>query len=737
MSDIKLSVIVPFRSEKSMPHLGLRLKQILNHFILKQNIEYIVVDSGSSQKDADYNRYICLEKNIKYIYQDTRKKTFSIGGARDYGAQYASGDCVTFLDIDLRFSSNFFEKIIHLIEVYGVHREKRPFFVIPCLYLTQEGTQLYELSSSDEQLTRLYIEWMHGSNENIQNMAPCSSVMVVNRHHYLSVGGHNDAFYGHGYEDFDLYHRLMQEDGKIPRADNYYLDTKSFSTGTYNGFRSQLRLLGSVALYHGLYVVHLWHPRPQSCSFYSKMYKNREIWKDYFLDYDKNCFHPDPLPDLSKTKQTSAFFGEPRTNASRCLKDIFPFLGNIVYVLEYNFIYKNGKLRESEFKLFLKKYNISRIVFTNPYGNEARLCIYKWCRENNFPFLCFERGALLDSWFIDQNGFNADSYSYAPCMWDEPLSPEQEEDISDYIVRSLQAQESLEKQGPSIGGKGLAQKLRIGGRKVLFVPLQRPSDTVIKHFMPKFKDYSDFISHIDDIALFLKRKGWTVLVKQHPLEISDIILKNAVVVDTETHFLDLIDLCHSIALVNSGVGVYAMMAQKPCFIFGDAFYSIDGVNVSLVGMKPNQAAKIISESYAVNTEKAKRFLYYLYKEFYSFGRSEAFTRKESDGSLRSITKKIDFYTIRIPKLINISYSMRSQDKIGLSAPLFNIYRLDIWNKMNNKKPVKNNLDNVVLAENTNKKINKLKMGKLLRSPYSFFRDSRFLFLRPLKYICWR
>ncbi|WP_230478948.1 hypothetical protein, partial [Kingella kingae] len=39
--------------------------------------------------------------------------------------------------------------------------------------------------------------------------------------HYLSVGGHDLAFRGHGYEDFELFHRLLCEDYIVPKSQDY------------------------------------------------------------------------------------------------------------------------------------------------------------------------------------------------------------------------------------------------------------------------------------------------------------------------------------------------------------------------------------------------------------------------------------------------------------------------------------------------------------------------------------
>src|SRR5690606_39033416 len=95
------------------------------------------------------------------------------------------------------------------------------------------------------------------------------------------------------------------------------------------------------------------------------------------------------------------------------------------------------------------------------------------------------------------------------------------------------------------------------------------------------QSFENFLGTIDEAAERLARLGWTVLCKKHPLETLNPPLQNATYVPEDTHFLDLLELCDAVALINSGVGIYAMMMGKPCYIFGRSFYSFDGINVTL------------------------------------------------------------------------------------------------------------------------------------------------------------
>jgi len=747
-----LSVIIPFRADEHLPYLMDRLEDQCKGFRKYKNIEFILVDSGSNDKNQEQCIRICKDYGIKYLNHNSHGKVFSIGAARDYGVCHALGRAITFLDVDLRVADDFFDRLLLLMSSYGISTHKKRFFAIPCLYLTSEGTDEFIVTETQSRMYDFYLRWLHGDTQSIQTMAPCSSVMIVDRLHYMSVGGHRPEFRGHGYEDFELYHRLIGEEGIMPTAEDYYADTKSWDTATYRGFRSQFSLLGRAALMANLFVVHLWHPRPKKSSFYGNMSVNREIWMDFFKEFDKTKEHPEPLIDqFAKYKKILAF-GQPQTNSMRAPRDLIPLLGQRVYANEFDFTDESGTLDEIAFQSMLVSSQIQAILFPNPYSNPVRLQVYQWCRRTQFPFLVYERGALPDSWFIDENGFNADSDSYQRKNWDRKLTDVERDSVKKYINQTLIGGNPLEPQGQRFGGEGLSYRLKLGGKKVLFVPLQRPSDTVIKYMRGDLESYSKFTSFIDEAAKELKKLGWIVLCKKHPLEVESPPLKNAIYAPEDANFIDLLELADSVALINSGVGLYAMMMGKPCFIFGNAFYAFEGINTKSSTESISDFCDLILSENPIDSESTYRFINFLMNDFYSFGTSKVTLRKESDGSLRSITTATNFYQIQTLNGGKINYRNEPGKSITTAAPLFERFKLDVHNKKKqneqkkhavtsfktketkNKSAVKNGIVNNIHPKKTAPKdLMAAKKAKLIRDPHAFFRDSRFVVLKPLRH----
>jgi hypothetical protein len=257
----------------------------------------------------------------------------------------------------------------------------------------------------------------------------------------------------------------------------------------------------------------------------------------------------------------------------------------------------------------------------------------------------FERGALVDSWFFDKNGFNADSSSYEPQNWNS--TRKDFHDVKNFCSRALEGSEALEAQGPRQDLKQLRQYLNCIGKKILFVPLQRPNDTVIQFFMPHFSSYDRFVGFLDEVGRNLS-EDWTIIVKQHPLEVCKPRFSTAQLLPDDIHFLDALKLCDAVALVNSGVGIYSIMANKPTYVFGRSFYNHEEITWSYGRESAKEVAEVIQSGYKMNRGAALKFINFLINDFYSFGTSNTYVSRENNGKKKSATDGIDFYTLRLP-----------------------------------------------------------------------------------------
>lgn len=413
----------------------------------------------------------------------------------------------------------------------------------------------------------------------------------------------------------------------------------------------------------------------------------------------------------------------------------------------HDYLTEEGVFLAEAFERTLADFKVSKILFPNPYGNTARLDIYNYCRNNNIQYWCFERGALSNSWFFDPNGFNADSGSYDEIVWNKPLSSSQMSQVESYIQYELHDADLLEKQGNKITKEALANELNLGGKKVLFVPMQRPSDTVIKYMAGDSGGFDAFVDAIDSLANELRKKGWVVLCKKHPLETEFKTLKYARYVPDDTNIISLLELADRVALINSGVGLYAMMLEKPCYIFGNAFYSIDGVNykVPSINLENKQEISVLADTivkgFEVDKHKMMAFVHYLVHDFYSFGRVKTKQREEKDGSFRTITTAIDFYKLRINNETIFEYSEFVKPRLKLYAPIFERFALDISQhhqkaKNSNEREflgMNKGPNTSILSKRTRSEAMVAKFAKLKKDPHLFFTDSKKPVLRVFRH----
>ena len=295
---------------------------------------------------------------------------------------------------------------------------------------------------------------------------------------------------------------------------------------------------------------------------------------------------------------------------------------------------------------YLKDKKVSRVLMPNPYGNKKRLACYKKLKELKVEVICSDRGALPNTWFFDQ-GFNADSASYAYEEWNNLLSESDTEEVEKYILNLTNSDKTLEEQGERLGGKKLKERLELDGKKILFVPLQRPSDTVMKYFSGDVTSLNDFIDKISDIADRLENLGWVVILKKHPLEVDYLPpkSKNVKYIYDAAHIYDLIEASDAVMLINSGGGVLSMAWNKPVYHFGDAFYSIPDVNKKITSV--NDAVEEITKGLVVDKIKVNQFFHHLISKVYSFADFQTQKINDKDGGFRNITKNINFNTLNI------------------------------------------------------------------------------------------
>ena len=637
----------------------MRLIRIIGN-IPAEKYNVLMVDYGTP--DAFRHELDGLEcEQVKVIRHEATDDIFSIGHARDIGVQHATDAIVMFHDVDFFASTAMYERIHAEVGSRKMVTNAYDFFCVPVFFLSESGSDLAlrlveESPAADHELHRHLYQSTAGV---VEFPAYGSSAIVVNKNHYSGIGGHSREFYGHGAEDYDILHRLSSYYPKGPRTADYYLDLKSNQISSYKGFRAYFALYGLDIFAKGIYFVHLWHPK-RTIPGYQQSNRNFTLLADLMRRFDKSREQPHPLGNLSD-KRRGLILMKPESSSFRAIRHALPSLGDFDVIPEEDFKDVRSLI------LFCERNGVDNILFLNPYANEHRLCLYLGVRASGLKYYVFDRGALPNSWFFDPNGFNFDSSSYKSENWDSPLSVEQEKIVENYIVDLRNSEDALEENGKRKSARHYHDHYAIGRRKVLFVPFQRPSDTVTNYFAGASKSVFGFQDWVAFIAANLSRSEWVVICKNHPLDQDLPKIEGVLYAEMDTHIHDLLELSDKVLLMNSGVGVLAMGFAKPVICASQAFYAHDGIAYS--AFSKENALKLIQDDLVVDQDKIKRFYSYLLKSVYSFGKTQYRRTIAQDGSQRNMVESILFETIRFPGTCSIDMGVPPKG-ISLDAPLF-------------------------------------------------------------------
>jgi len=669
-----ISLIIPVRFSSMLFEGAERLERLIQN-APPEHYEVVVVDYGSSKNEAKTIETITQKfSHARVVRADTERLPFSIGDARNIGAQHAIHDVIMFCDVDCLGGVDMFRKIAQEATIRNIRENAYDFFMIPIAFLTYEGAEEFnrihkELPYPD------YVFHQHILSANkrfILSMAYSGTTSVLNRRHYLALGGVNQIFHGHGAEDFELNLRLAYYNPITTTMPvDYYHETRNNQIKEYVGFRAYLSLYGLETFYKGIYMVHLWHPVREASkvsahtpdSQYRQTGRNFALLRQLMQRFDQDRSQPFALPDLNNVKKSLVFFRQ-STSVANLLRHVLPHLGQFTVTEETKFQTELDLIR------FIEQEGYSQVLMLNPYGNAHRLRMYHALHEHGTRCLVFERGALPDSWFFDANGFNADSSSYAPDKWDKDIGPDGHDLVHAYTQRLRSSAETLEKNGEPKSYSYWHTALNIGHRKVVFVPLQRPSDTVTRFFGGNVGQYDNFYAWIASIAETLDPSKWIVIVKKHPLEVSTPAVSGVTFVPEDAHIHDLIDLADVILLLNSGVGVLSLAFGKPVVPCGRAFYAQPGLAKEATSI--SEAVEAIETATIPDMQKVDRFLHYLINEFYSFGKALYVEKKGKDGGNLSITKEIVWSSLRQISDDTILFG-NPRKPAGFDAPIFNSF----------------------------------------------------------------
>ncbi|EMF3253206.1 glycosyltransferase [Campylobacter jejuni] len=384
-----LSVIIPFGLSKERPYIEERVLQKAKFFQSDENIEFIFVE-GYSSKDHELKNFI--QANHHIYLKDMDQKAFSQGRCRNLGASYAHSNVLLFLDVDCYISLDNFEKILKLIQIKNISQNINALIVLPVVYLNKEANE--KLKQYDDKFWDILIQedLFTAKNTWVKFFAPSStSSIVINKHQFLRLGGNDENFIGHGYEDFDLFARILKacvSFEKMPTNLSY--DARNWNFFNFKGFRSWFSLLGYEACFYGIYIYHFYHIEPNQNAYMQNKDKNHRLFYKHLKNIKKHDLKPLQVFKAKGEKVLMLF-----KDQNYDFKDISVYMGEIIYKNISDF-FIDKELKYELLLDFLQQEKITKIFLDASIKLQFNGIDY--C-----DIFYFQKGILPHSWFFGKN----------------------------------------------------------------------------------------------------------------------------------------------------------------------------------------------------------------------------------------------------------------------------------------------------------------------------------------------
>ncbi|EMU8629000.1 glycosyltransferase [Campylobacter jejuni] len=384
-----LSVIIPFGLSKERSYIEERVIEKAKYFKSDENIEFIFVE-GYSSKNHELKNFI--QKNHHIYLKDIDQKAFSQGRCRNLGASYAHSNVLLFLDVDCYISLNNFEKILQLIQIKNISQNINALIVLPVVYLNKEANE--KLKQYNDKFWDILIQedLFIAKNTWVKFFTPSStSSIVINKYQFLRLGGNDENFIGHGYEDFDLFARILKacvSFEKMPTNLSY--DARNWIFFNFKGFRSWFSLLGYETCFYGIYMYHFYHIEPNQNAYMQNKDKNHQLFYKHLKNIKKHDLKPLQVFKAKGEKVLMLF-----KDQNYDFKDISVYVGEIIYKNISDFFIA----KELKYELlldFLQQEKITKIFLDASIKEEIDGIDY--C-----DIFYFQKGILPHSWFFAKN----------------------------------------------------------------------------------------------------------------------------------------------------------------------------------------------------------------------------------------------------------------------------------------------------------------------------------------------
>lgn len=203
-----------------------------------------------------------------------QKEEVNLSSLRNAAFSNVSTDDIILLDVDIYPDFSLFIK-----EIENRYYENNKFIVYPCLYLSEYGSKA--LKNNKIRVSDLLGKYFSFYRMYFLHLASPSSITLMKKNTYREIGGFNEHYTGHGYEDFDFLIRLCKYFSILPGDTDSFIDKPSRSPLFAIGHRRFLGRLCFPQLVNKEILLHIYHDKYQceNDSYYQHKMNNFYLFK--------------------------------------------------------------------------------------------------------------------------------------------------------------------------------------------------------------------------------------------------------------------------------------------------------------------------------------------------------------------------------------------------------------------------------------------------------------------------
>lgn len=262
-----LSIVIPLDFHRRSWDFYRRVKRFV-HMFAGQSVQLIFGCNAAPQFWVKcLQRLIAKHANMHVCL--VAAEASSLSKLRNAAIAAVKTKYVMFLDIDIVPDLN----LVDLAYQQTLNHPKQ-ISMFPCLYLSKQGSKLiYEQSA--QKFIEQYFDFRR---DLILHLAFPSSIVLTDIASVREIGGFDEQFVGHGYEDFDFMLRLFHHKGLIEYSTDILVDEPYLAPLMSVGLRAVLAKPFLESLIQPVYFLHQFHKKDKDEDYYKKRIQNKDLF---------------------------------------------------------------------------------------------------------------------------------------------------------------------------------------------------------------------------------------------------------------------------------------------------------------------------------------------------------------------------------------------------------------------------------------------------------------------------